>query len=148
MTANETAQAREINPRARQFADIAEVRSTTKGFLTREEELDLIETGIRDFGLPLAEARGIVQGAADGAGVPRERDVERTLGQWLKAASGRRKRLSRAQFQQAAQVYRAQAGEEMEMAEIERRVKALMEDGGIEPRRAGLLRTRRWYHRI
>lgn len=148
MASTETAPAAEMNPRARQFHDIAEVRATTRGFLTKEEELDLIETGIRDFGLPLAEARGIVQGAADSAGIPRERDVERTLAQWLKAASGRRKRLSRAQFRQAAQVYRAQAGAEMEMPEIERRVKALMEEGGIEPRRAGLLRSRRWYYRI
>src|SRR3712207_9368397 len=77
-----------------------------------------------------------------------ERDVERTLSQWLKAASGRRKRLSRAQFRQAAQVYRAQAGDEMEAVEVDRRVKALMEEGGIEPRRAGLLRTRRWFYRI
>src|SRR3712207_8101418 len=53
-----------------------------------------------------------------------ERDVERTLSQWLKAASGRRKRLSRAQFRQAAQVYRAQAGDEMEAVEVDRRVKA------------------------
>lgn len=150
MPSTDTAPAREAapNPKARQFADIAEVRATTKGFLTREEELDLIETGIRDFELTLAEARGIVQGAADTAGVPRERDVERTLAQWLKAASGRRKRLSRAQFQQATQVYQAQAGDEMEPLDVQRRVKAMMEDGGIEPRRAGLLRTRRWYNRI
>lgn len=148
MASTETTPGRETNPRARQFADIAEVRATTKGFLTREEELDLIETGIRDFGLTLPEARGIVQGAADTAGVPRERDVERTLTQWLKAAAGRRKKLSRDQFRQAAQVYRAQAGDEMEAVEIDRRVKAMMEECGIEPRRAGLLRTRRWYTRI
>lgn len=147
-TTSDTAPSREANPKARQFGDIAELRATTKGFLTREEELDLIETGIRDFDLTLAEARGIVQGAADSAGVPRERDVERTLSQWLKAASGRRKRLSRAQFRQAAQVYRAQAGDEMEAVEVDRRVKALMEEGGIEPRRAGLLRSRRWFNKI
>lgn len=133
---------------ARQFAEVVELRSCTNGFLTREGEASLLEKGIRDYGLSLAEARGILHSVADEQGTPTEREVERTIAQWIKADAGRRRKLSRAQFRRAVEVYESQAHAMMSHGEVERRVKALMEEQHIEPRRAGLLRSRRWYYRI
>lgn len=133
---------------ARQFGEIAALRVTGEGFLTRQEEAGLLELGIRDFGLTMAEARVILHGVAEQYGAPTERAVERTLVQLLKASAGRSRKVGREQFRQAVQVYSAQAGSVMAPPAIERRVKALMEEQGLEPRRAGLLRLRRWYHKI
>lgn len=133
--------------KARQFAEIVEVRVTMKGFLSREAETELLESGIRDFGLTLPESRGVVHGVADRLDVPVEREVERTLTQFMKAAAGRRKRLGRASFEQATQIYQAQAHGEMDRLAVRARLKELMAENEIEPRRAGLLRTRRWYNR-
>jgi hypothetical protein len=135
------------SPQARQFAEIVEVRVTMKGFLGRAAELELLETGIRDFNLSLPEARGVVHSVADRLDVPLEREVERTLGQYMKAAAGRRKKLSRAHFDQATQIYQAQAQGEKDRLAVRARLKQLMEEHDLEPRRAGLFRTRRWYNR-
>lgn len=135
------------SPQARQFAEIVEIRVTMKGFLSREVEMELLETGIREFNLTLPEARGVVHSVADRLDVPLEREVERTLSQYMKAAAGRRKKISRAQFEQATQIYQAQAHGEMDRVEVRTRLKALMEENDLEPRRAGLLRSRRWYNR-
>lgn len=142
------AQAPQYDTQAQKFAEMVEVRVTTKGFLTNQEEMQLLEEGIRNFHLSLAEARGVVHSVADRQGVPIEREVERTLQQWMKAAAGRRRKLSKGQFEQAAQVYQKQANGELAAVEVKRRVKRMMEEMSIEPRRAGLLRTRRWYKRI
>ena len=142
------ANAPQYDTQAQKFAEMVEVRVTTKGFLTNQEEMSLLEEGIRNFHLSLAEARGVVHSVADRQGVPIEREVERTLEQWMKAAAGRRKKLSKAQFEQASQVYQKQANGELAMVEVKQRVKRMMEEMAIEPRRAGLLRTRRWYRRI
>jgi hypothetical protein len=133
---------------AGQFADLVELHVTTKGFLTHDAERTLLETGIRDFGLTLTDARGVLHASADRASVPVEREVERTLNQWLKAVGGKRRRVSREQFNQAAQVFGAQAQSELAPAEIRSRVKTLMEAQGLEPRRAGLFRSKRWYRKI
>lgn len=133
---------------ARQFAEVVALRVTGEGFLTRQEEAVLLELGIRDFGLTLAEARLILHGVAEQHDAPTERAVERTLVQLLRASAGRSRKVGREQFRQAVRVYSAQAGSVMAPSAIERRVKALMEEQGLEPRRAGLLRLRRWYHKI
>ncbi len=100
---------------AAKFADLVEVRLKAGGFLTTEEEMALLEKGIVDLHLTLAEARGIVHSVADRLEAGLERGFERTMEQWMTAASGRRKRLSRSQFDHTAEVYHRQASGKMEM---------------------------------
>ena len=49
---------------------------------------------------------------------------------------------------QMVATYENGAHGEMSKDEIKKRVKALMERNDVEPKRAGLLRSRRWYNRI
>lgn len=133
---------------AQQFGELVELQVSTKGFLTREAEHDLLEAGIRDFNLTLAEARGVVHAAAERSEAPTEREVARTMGQWLKTVGGKKGKISKSAFNQAVDVYVAHAGTEMTVADARTRVKQLMEEEKLVPRRAGMFLTRRWYRRI
>lgn len=137
----------QASPHAHQFGELVEVRLSMKGFLARDAEMELLEAGIRDFRLSLPEARGVVHSVADRLDVPLEREVERTLSQFMKAAAGRRKKLGRAPFDQATQIYMAESHGEMDRLEVRARLKQLMQDNDLEPRRAGIFRTRRWFNR-
>ena len=66
----------------------------------------------------------------------------------MKTAAGRRKRLGRRQFEQMVATHEDGAHGEMSKDEAKKRVKALMERNDVEPKRASLLRTRRWYNKI
>ena len=84
------------------YAELAELRMLNKEFLSADEEVALLEEGMRTYGLSLAQARGILVGASG----------------------------------------------ELSKDEIKKRVKCLMERNDVEPKRAGLLRSRRWYNKI
>lgn len=130
------------------FAELVELRIMNKEFLGADEEIALLEIGVRTYGLPLAEARGIVGKVSDDNDVALARELEKGVEQWVKTAGGRNKRLGRRQFEEMVATYETGAHGEMSKDEIKKRVKALMDRNDVEPRRAGLLRSRRWYNRI
>ena len=130
------------------FAELVELRMMNREFLSAEDEIGLLEEGMRTCGLPLAQARGIVGKVADDNDVALARELEKGVEQWVKTAGGRSKRLGRRQFEQMVATYENGAHGEMSKDEIKKRVKSLMERNDVEPKRAGLLRTRRWYNRI
>ena len=68
---------------AGQFADLVELHVTTKGFLTHESERTLLETGIRDFGLSLTDARGVVHALAKLQGNDTDDDTDEQPGKIL-----------------------------------------------------------------
>lgn len=133
---------------AERYAELVELRTLEKDFLSAEAELALLEDGMRLYGLPLAQARGIVAKVADANDVALARELEKGVEQWVRTAAGRNKRLGRRQFDQMVATYETGAHGEMSKDEIKKRLKALMERNDVEPKRAGLLRTRRWYNRI
>ena len=130
------------------FAEVVELRVMNKEFLAAEEEIALLEIGVRTYGLPLVEARGIVSKVADDNDVALARELEKGVEQWVKTAGGRNKRLARRQFDEMVATYETGAHGEMSKDEIKKRVKTLMERNDVEPKRAGLLRSRRWYNKI
>ncbi len=130
------------------FAELVELRITNKEFLGADEEIALLEVGVRTYGLPLAEARGIVGKVSDDNDVALARELEKGVEQWVKTAGGRGRRLGRRQFEEMVATYETGAHGEMSKDDIKKRVKALMERNDVEPKRAGLLRSRRWYNRI
>lgn len=133
---------------AERFAELAELRLMNREFLTAEDEIGLLEEGMRTYGLTLAQARGVVSKVADDQDVALARELEKGVEQWVKTAGGRGKRLGRRQFDQMVATYENGAHGEMTRDEVKKRVKALMERNDVEPKRAGLLRTRRWYNKI
>ena len=130
------------------FAEVVELRVMNKEFLAADEEIALLEVGVRTYGLPLVEARGIVSKVADDNDVALARELEKGVEQWVKTAGGRNKRLARRQFDEMVATYETGAHGEMSKDEIKKRVKTLMERNDVEPKRAGLLRSRRWYNKI
>ena len=133
---------------ADRFAELAELRLMNKEFLAAEEEIGLLEEGMRTYGLTLAQARGILAKVADDQEVALARELEKGVEQWVKTAGGRGKRLGRRQFDQMVATYENGAHGEMSKDDVKKRVKALMERNEVEPKRAGLLRSRRWYNKI
>ena len=130
------------------FAELAELRLMNREFLAADDEIALLEEGMRTYGLTLAQARGVLAKAADDQDVALARELEKGVEQWVKTAGGRGKRLGRKQFDQMVATYENGAHGEMSRDEVKKRVKALMERNDVEPKRAGLLRSRRWYNKI
>lgn len=135
-------------PQAR-FAELVKLHIQGRRFLEREQERKLLEEGVGRYGLTLDEAQGILRAHAEGDQVALEGELGRSASQLVKTLSDRRGRVSRSDFDKVVAFYRARAGAGLTQAEAERRVKRLMEEQGLEPKRSGrLLRTRRWYRAI
>ena len=77
-------------------------------------------------------------------------DVEAQIGELLNMYSdGQKGKLSNKQFQQAVEMYRIKTMSGLTRTEMQERVKAVMDQNGIKPKRAGwILRSRKWYNRI
>ena len=57
--------------------------------------------------------------------------------------------MSNAEFQQAVEMYRAKTKGRVTVDEARLRVKAIMEENNVQPKRAGwVIRSRRWYNSI
>lgn len=131
------------------FAELVKLHIQGRQFVEREQERKLLEEGVSRYGLTLDEAQGVLRANAEGNQIALEGEVGRSAAQLLKTMSDRRDRVSRADFEKVVAFYRARAGAGLTRAEAERRVKRLMEEQGLEPKRSGrILRTRRWYRAI
>ena len=138
----------ETRPQAR-FAELVKLHIQGRCFLDREQERKLLEEGVSRYGLTLDEAQGVLRTHAEGEQVALEGELGRSAAQLLKTLADRRDRVARADFDKVVAFYRARAGAGLTQAEAERRVKRLMEEQALEPKRSGrLLRTRRWYRAI
>lgn len=135
-------------PRA-QFTELVKLHMQGRRFLDREQERRLLEEGVSRYGLTLDEASGIVRAHAEGDEIALEGELGRSGTQLLRTMADGRGRVSRDDFGKVVAFYRARAGSSLTQAEAERRVKRLMEEHDLQPKRSGrLLRTRRWYRAI
>jgi hypothetical protein len=66
----------------------------------------------------------------------------------LNRHAGRRGLISRNQFRSTAQLFRDFSDNTIGEPEARRQLKRIMIENGWRPRRAGLLRTRRWYRQV
>jgi hypothetical protein len=134
----------------KRFADLVRLHAQKAKFITREQEIKLLEEGLNRYDMSLAESRNIVRGVADEMSVTLERDVDVAATAILRGfATRRRNKIRRGEFEQAVAFYRLQAGSTLGDAEIRRRVKTIMESHEWKPKRSGvLIRSRRWYRSI
>ncbi|MGE0714234.1 MAG: hypothetical protein AB7P02_02225 [Alphaproteobacteria bacterium] len=132
------------------FADLVRLHAQKTKFITREQEIKLLEEGLNRHNLSLTDSRNIVRGIADEMAVTLERDVEGAATAILKNFAGKRKnKIRKGEFEQAVAFYRLQADGALPDIEVRRRVKAIMETHEMKPKRSGMiLRTRRWYRSI
>jgi len=133
---------------SRRFADLVKLQGVGSRFIDREQERGLVEEGVTKFGLTLDEARGVLRSVAEDNGYVVESEAGRRVEQVMSRHAGKRGLISRRQFRATAQVLRDFSDNAITEPEARRRIKQLMVDNGWRPRRAGLLRTRRWYRQV
>ncbi len=134
----------------KRFADLVRLHAQKAKFITREQEIKLLEEGLNRYDMSLADSRNIVRGVADEMSVTLERDVNVATTAILRGfATKRRNKVRKGEFEQAVAFYRLQAESALSDTEIRRRVKAIMESHDWKPKRSGvLIRSRRWYRSI
>lgn len=134
----------------KRFADLVRLHAQKAKFITREQEIKLLEEGLNRYDMSLADSRNIVRGVADEMSVTLERDVDSAATAILRGfASKQRSKIRKGQFEQAVAFYRLQAENSLSDAEIRRRLKTVMENNEWKPKRAGVfVRSRRWYRSI
>jgi len=121
------------------------------GFIRAEDERRLLQEGMTRFNLSLDEANGAMLATVNDQKLVLQRAADEGTREFLnvQANRNRQRRLSRADFRQAVEMYRAKARQRISEDEAKRRVKALMREEGISAKRHGwIIRSRRWFNSI
>lgn len=129
------------------FMGYVELAALDRPFVSKAEERRLLEQGISQFGLDSAEARGIVLYAAQQNGIRLEREVDGRMVPILDRFGGKRKKLGKKKFREAAALYNELAGGVLSDEEARLYVKQVMEQNKFRPKRS-MLMSRRWYDKI
>lgn len=132
----------------KRFGDLVKLNGIGRKFIDRMQERHLLEEGVTRFGLTLDEARGVLRSVAEENGYTFETETGRRIQQVLGRHAGKRGLISRRQFRATAQVLRDFSDNSIGEPEARRQIKLIMIENGWRPRRAGLLRTRRWFRQI
>ena len=135
----------------RRFADMVRIEGMNGGFIRVEDERCLLQDGMARFHLSLDEANGSMLATVNDQKLVLQRVADEATREILtmQANQNSGRRLSRREFEQAAEMYRAKARGKITPDEARRRVKALMVEEGIRPRRAGwVIRSRRWFNSV
>jgi hypothetical protein len=139
----------EHNSSPLRFKEFLKLHLRRQRFLTQEQEARLLEEAVLRYNLTADEANGALRAAADDADIVTEAELLNSSVQLLKAMADKKNRISREDFEKAADFYRSRTGTTITSIEARKRVKRVMEEQGLEPRRSGqLLKTRRWYRQI
>ena len=135
----------------RRFADMVRIEGMNGGFIRVDDERCLLQDGMARFHLSLDEANGSMLATVNDQKLVLQRVADEATREILtmQANQNSGRRLSRREFEQAAEMYRAKARGKITPDEARRRVKALMVEEGIRPRRAGwVIRSRRWFNSV
>lgn len=133
---------------ARRFADLVKLSGLQTRYIDRAQEQRLLEDAVTRFNLTLDEARGILRSVAEDLGYTFETETSRRIQQVLARHAGRRGLVSRSQFTATSQVLRDFSSNTISEIEARKQLKRVMMENGWQPRRAGLLMSRRWYRSI
>lgn len=148
MTAAEDLVRRPADDQARRYADLVKLHGLQTKLIDRAQERHLLEEGVTRFNLGLDDARGILRAIAEDNGYTFESETGKRIQQVLARHAGRRGMVSRREFVNLTQVLRDFSDNTISEPEARRQLKRIMLDNGWRPRRAGLLRTRRWFRQI
>ncbi|WP_420562353.1 hypothetical protein [Thalassobaculum sp.] len=121
------------------------------GFIRTEDERRLLQDGMTRFNLSLDEANGAMLATVNDQKLVLQRVADEGTREFLnvQASRNRQRTLSRSDFRQAVEMYRAKARQRVSEEEAKRRVKSLMLEEGITAKRHGwIIRSRRWFNSI
>ncbi|MFO1057389.1 MAG: hypothetical protein U1E53_10535 [Dongiaceae bacterium] len=130
------------------FIGYVRLAAIDRPFISRAEERRLLEDGISRFGLSPDDARGVLLAVAQANDIGVQRDIDRRMMAVLERYGGKRRKISRRKFAEAAAIYRGLSGGTLTEEQARIAVKRVMEENKFRARRAGLLLSRRWYRKI
>jgi hypothetical protein len=130
------------------FTGYVGLAAMDRPFISKAQERQLLADGIAKFGLTADQARGVLLSVAQADDIRVERDIDTRIRSVLDRFGGRRKKLSRKRFEEAAAIYRGMTGDNLSPEEARVRVKRVMETEGFRAKRGGLTMSRRWYRRV
>lgn len=130
------------------FADLVKLNGLSSKFIDRDNERRILEEGVTRYDLSLDEARGLLRTVAQDEGLVFESETGIRIRQVLDRHAGKKGKISKDQFLQASAILRDFSDNAIGEEEAKRKVKRIMIDNGWKPRRAGLLRSRRWYNSV
>jgi hypothetical protein len=133
---------------SRRFGDLVKLNGLGRRLIDRTQERHLLEEGVTRFGLTLDEARGVLRSVAEDNNYVFESEAGRRIQQLMSRHAGKNGLISRRQFRRTVELLRDFSDNTINEAEARRQLKRIMIDNGWRPRRAGLLRTRRWYKQV
>jgi hypothetical protein len=140
------------DPESRQrFADMVRIEGMNGGLIRLEDERRLLQEGMARFNLSLDEANGALLATVNDQKLVLQRTADEGTREFLnmQANQNRQRRVSRQEFSQAVEMYRAKARGRVSPDEAKRRVKMLMVEEGITAKRHGwIIRSRRWFNSI
>lgn len=133
----------------KKFSDYIRLHAEDGHVISLEGERELLKKAVVDFSLDLDQARGILMHVAEDQDITLESDVNAHVKAYLQQIANRRGGVTRRQFKSAVGMYTRMTGNALDPADVQKRVKSIMERAKLHPRRSGLLlRTRRWYRKI
>lgn len=130
------------------FIGYVRLAALDRPFISRPEERRLLEDGISKFGLSPDDARGVLLAVAQANDIGVERDIDRRMVAVLERYGGKRRKIGRKKFAEAAAIYRGLSGGTLSDEQARIAVKRVMEENKFRARRSGLLLSRRWYRKI
>jgi len=132
----------------KRFADLVKLNGLTSKFISRETERRILEEGVTRYELSLDDARGLLRTVAADEDFVFESETGLRIRQVLDRHAGKKGKISKTQFLQTSAILRDFSNDSIGEEESKRQVKRIMIDQGMEPRRAGLLRSKRWYKNV
>jgi len=134
--------------RARRFADYIRLHATQGKYISNDNELAVLKTGISDFGIGLDEAKGVLYRVAENRSLALQSQTEQLLRALLTQIS-KKGVITRDDFFDTVAIYRKLTHDAVEKDEAERRVKVMVQEEGIKAKRLWRrLGSRKWFNRI
>jgi len=127
------------------FAELVQLRAGG-GLVEPEAELALLSEGVTRYGLSAVDARATLAAEADRRGVARDGAKEARV--FLRSQADAQGRVTRADTERAAMLFRNVTGRQATEAEAARRIATLVEAEGLAPKPEGLLRSTAWFRRL
>lgn len=130
------------------FAEVVKLNGLGTRVIDRNQERRLLEEGIGRFGLTLDEARDTLRTVAEDNNYMFESQIAQRTQQILARDAGKKGRITKRQFNHAAEMLRDFSDGTVNAADARRRVNRIMVENGWRPVPAGLFRTKTWYKQV
>ena len=132
----------------KKFGDYIRTHAVDGELITREDETKVIREGIAQFGLDLAEARGILLGIAEDHDIMLVAHVEQQVISLLEHVT-KKNRVAKKGFDDAVAIFARLTKGRIPDIEIRKRLKEIVLQRGWKARKTHwLIGSRRWFRRI